>query len=113
MSVRVSMLIWSTGRFEIRTAEKDGLDRAEGLGFGYSEQNLEIVTGSGRCEAIAYIADRKDPSLIPYHWYKELVLSGAQENGLPAFYVEEIARVESKSDPDSSRSAKMRALLEA
>jgi gamma-glutamylcyclotransferase len=81
--------------YEIPVAEKDALDRAEGLGTGYAEESLKVITQAGVLDAMAYIATYKDPALKPYHWYKDLVLAGAVEHGLPAEYVESIRAIQS------------------
>jgi gamma-glutamylcyclotransferase len=93
--------------FRARSSEMTRLDRAEGLGHGYHVENL-TVEGSNASEVSetkirAYVADpqAKDPSLQPYHWYKEYVLSGAVAHNLPPDYVRQfIAAVQSKADPN-------------
>ncbi len=97
--------------FRIRSAEKTGLDRAEGLGRGYGEENVRVVTTSGECTAIAYVATMKALTLRPYHWYKALVVAGAVEHGLPLGYVEWLRTFESQADPDTKRRAENEALL--
>lgn len=90
--------------FEIKKSEKTDLDRNEGLGFGYDEKSV-IVTSieNENIEAITYYATNIDASVKPYHWYKEHVLRGARENGLPESYIQTIARVESISDLEPER----------
>ena len=39
----------------------------------------------------------------PYHWYKEQVVQGAREHGLPEGYIKKIADVESIPDQDPER----------
>jgi len=97
--------------FEIASAEKNALDRAEGLGKGYKEERVEVVTDSGTVKAITYIATEKEPILKPYHWYKALVLAGAVEHGLPSQYVEWLRAFQSLEDPNADRRAKNEALL--
>jgi AIG2-like family len=60
--------------------EKRALDRAEGLGSGYHEEIVYVL--SPKVEEVTvrtYITDAPavDDSLQPYSWYKELVLAGA------------------------------------
>ena len=82
--------------FEIDCAEKADLDRAEGLGIGYIEKVVRIVTAQGACLARTYQAkaDQVDPALRPRPWYKAHVLRGAREHGLPRDYVARIERIE-------------------
>jgi len=90
--------------FEIRESEKIDLDRKEGLGFGYEERVVEVTsTEGGVLQATMYYAKKLDPSLKPYYWYKEHVLKGAKENGLPEHYIQSIESIESGADPKQER----------
>jgi hypothetical protein len=63
-----------------------------------------------------YIADASfiDDSLQPYSWYKDFVLAGAEEHGLPAEYVESrIVAVHAIGDPDPQRQQARRAEIKA
>ena len=53
---------------------------------------INVVTTTGTKRAVVYIATNKDPVLPPYHWYKEFVVRGAEDHGLPDDYVERIRR---------------------
>ncbi|MEA3291374.1 MAG: gamma-glutamylcyclotransferase, partial [Pseudomonadota bacterium] len=75
----------------------------EGLGRGYEIKQVVVATASGRVRAFSYYATRIDSDLRPFHWYKQLVLAGARENGLPAEYIARIERVVSMDDPDPER----------
>jgi gamma-glutamylcyclotransferase len=72
--------------FTIAAPDKSALDAAEGLDAGYTEKRVKILTEYGPIPAIIYCAVDKDPSLRPYHWYKDLVITGAREHGLPNRY---------------------------
>jgi gamma-glutamylcyclotransferase len=41
----------------------------------------------GEVEAIAHIADSTDSTLIPYDWYRDLVLAGARQHTMPTSYI--------------------------
>ncbi len=97
--------------FEIIVGEKAALDAAEGLGKGYCDEQVTIITSSGNVEAVAYVATAKEPALRPYHWYKALVVAGAAEHALPKPYVEWLRTVDSKPDPKPARRAENEALL--
>lgn len=93
--------------FQIEAAEKAELDRQEGLGYGYEEKHVRVLTRDGGIlEAATYYATRTRPDLKPYGWYKEHVLRGAREHGLPVAYVHAIERVDAVLDPDSARHAR-------
>lgn len=90
--------------FEISAEEKPELDRKEGLRNGYDEKSVSIYTHDGNVlNAVTYYATNTDPKLKPYEWYKEHVVRGAREHGLPAEYISTIAAVEAMPDTDSSR----------
>ncbi len=88
--------------FEIASSEKKALDKKEGLRSGYEEKHVTVISTSGEeYEAVTYYATNIDDSLKPCDWYKEHVLRGAQEHGLPDEYIEEIKAVDSIPDPDN------------
>ena len=88
--------------FEIVLSEKSALDKKEGLGSGYAEKTVTVVSGSGeKFEAVTYYATNIDTSLKPCDWYKEHVLRGAHEHGLPVEYIEGIEAIESIPDPEN------------
>jgi gamma-glutamylcyclotransferase len=97
--------------YEIDPSQKAQLDSAEGLGGGYAQKNVEVISGEATACAMIYYATRRDPSLRPYHWYKEYVLAGARENSLPVEYIKLIESVESGEDSDVSRAARARFVL--
>ena len=97
--------------FEIDRTEKSALDRAEGLGRGYKEIEVDVAMDHGLVTASMYCATDTDPSLRPYDWYKDLVVAGAREHGLPEAYVRGLEAVESAGDPDAQREARKRKLL--
>lgn len=114
--------IESTGRnedavwgvvFELDAAEKPALDRAEGVGNGYVERQVDVVTDRGIVTASAYVATARDPALRPYHWYKAFVVAGAKEHNLPPEYVQALEAVPSMRDPDNARTATNERLLTA
>ena len=91
--------------YQLSRMEKEILDSYEGLGIGYSEKPIELITKSGQTlSAFTYYALIIDETMIPYHWYKEHVLRGAMEHELPADYVESIRQTASKMDLDYFRS---------
>ena len=89
--------------YEFADNEKPCLDRKEGLGAGYDEKEVEVITPKGKVSALMYFATKVDSSLKPYCWYKKHVLVGARENRLPVKYIAQIEAVETIDDPDVSR----------
>ncbi len=90
--------------FKISEPEKLELDRVEGLGKGYEEKIVVVNSTDGEeMKAATYYATDINPAHKPYHWYKEHVVRGANENGLPAYYVEKITSIKSITDPKPER----------
>jgi hypothetical protein len=97
--------------FTIAADEKPDLDKAEGLGKGYKEEKIQVVTPQGVIEAVAYVAIKIGVGLHPYDWYKAFVVAGAEEHGLPAAYIDDLRAVSSMSDLNKDRAEKQRAIL--
>jgi len=97
--------------FEIDNAEKAALDRVEGLGKGYDDEVVRVVTADSACNAVTYVALMKAPDLRPYDWYKAFVVAGAVEHGLPGDYVDRLKAIESWTDPDEKRRMAQEAIL--
>jgi len=53
-----------------------------------------------------------NPALVPFDWYKALVIEGAKYHKFPAAYLAAIEAVPSLADPDSDRAATNWALIE-
>lgn len=91
--------------FSINPNEQVLLDQAEGCGKGYSKQLVKCPVGETEYSAFTYIAESRaiDTSLKPYHWYKQLVLTGAKYHQFPEDYISDLERIDSIQDPNSKR----------
>lgn len=97
--------------YEIAAQEKRALDRAEGLGAGYEEVEIEVLCGGSPITAKAYRATDTDPALRPYTWYRAFVITGAREHGLPASYIARLESVPADEDQDRARHDERMALI--
>lgn len=99
--------------YEFDAAEKSNLDALEGLGKGYNEQLVAVPLNGETYQAHIYVAASThiDASLVPYDWYKEMVLLGARYHELPSEYVAAIESVASVPDLDPKRTARNEAIL--
>ena len=90
------------------------LARIEGVGTGYEESRVTIETGSGQASAFLFQAQPEfiDSALLPFDWYKALVIEGTRFHRFPAEYVGEIEAVPSIADPDTGRAVRNWALVE-
>jgi gamma-glutamylcyclotransferase (GGCT)/AIG2-like uncharacterized protein YtfP len=100
--------------YRITAGCRDGLDRVEGVGRGYRAVEIEVKTASGAGrEALTYLAEPPhiEPGLLPFDWYRDLVLAGALENRLAAAYVRRIEAVRVAMDTSPQRAARERRVL--
>ncbi len=91
------------GLFQLGDSQAQALDKFEGS--GYARQNISLTYQNRPQEAYTYIALSQwiDESLVPFDWYRSLVLQGAIEQGLPRAYVRKLGFSRYKIDPDLER----------
>ena len=98
--------------FSIPKTEEATLDKAEGVGKGYEKRPVTVTTDGGDVTAVAYIATKKNPGVLPYDWYHAFVLAGAIEHGLPPDHIAWLRTIETQRDPDETRRARNATRLE-
>ena len=98
--------------YDVSKADKENLDRIEGVGSGYDVMHLDIPD-FGQCFSYAASDTHIDETLDPYDWYQALVLAGARALGFPRDYVEGIAAVSTRADPDPVRRREMWGLVDS
>lgn len=100
--------------YTLNQAHKAELDRFEGNGMGYIDQQLEIESAVGTRTCFTYIAQlgHIDDALLPYHWYKQLVREGAHFLNFHSSYISKIDGTPSLPDPHLQRHAEHQALIE-
>lgn len=91
--------------FEFNEDEMVNLNCAE---KGYEQKMVPISTEAGAVPALAYVASKDTvESLLPYSWYRDYVLAGARQHGLPASYIASVIEpVGSTSDPNAARAVR-------
>ena len=101
--------------YKFKPEYKHQLDRLEGKGFGYTDNQIVLSHDGNEYTCFAYVAQQSHivDNLRPYHWYKMLVSLGAKYLGLPSSYILSIEAVRSMEDPDPARRAKMEVLIES
>lgn len=100
--------------FAIVNFEREKLDKAEGMNEGYAATTVNAQTMDGPIEALTYVVQKNyvDVTLKPYEWYREHVLRGAREHGLPTDYVARRLDVDAIADPDRQRHLRHMALYD-
>lgn len=88
--------------YEMLVSEKDKLDKVEGLNSGYSLAQIEIA---GQRKVFFYQAEDEyiDDELLPFDWYKELVVAGGRFHAFPETYLAQINCVNTMQDYDKAR----------
>lgn len=89
------------------------LDRAEGRGEGYERIEMSVEIAGRALSCMSYQATDIQTGLKPFHWYKQLVLAGAEERGLPAEYMSALRAFESIEDADVERRRLHAAILQS
>lgn len=89
----------------------DRLHAAEGPPYAFVE--LEIGTRDGPVHAATYRGrpEYLDDALVPFDWYRDFVIRGAREHGLPAAHVAALEAVVSEPDADTERAAMNQRIL--
>lgn len=90
--------------YEMSVDDKLALDDIEGTGSGYEQIEIEL-DGFGECFTYSPSLSHVDSDLVPYDWYRELVVLGCREHGFPQDYVNSISRTGAVTDPDEQRAA--------
>jgi gamma-glutamylcyclotransferase (GGCT)/AIG2-like uncharacterized protein YtfP len=80
------------------------LDRFEGAGYEQTVFDLAVGGETHPCFAYVGLVTHLDENLLPFHWYKSLILLGAEFHGFPAHYIQTIQQTPSTEDPDLQRS---------
>jgi cation transport regulator ChaC len=90
--------------YQLTAAEFDRLDLTEGVPAGlYRRLRVDVVDGAGeRLDALAYGSTISVPGRRPSARYLGLLLEGARENGLPAEWIELLARLDLAIDERES-----------
>jgi hypothetical protein len=99
--------------YDVDKAQLPLLDEAEGCGHGYHRDDKVPVRipGSDTLIVTVYAADSNavDDALIPYRWYWDLVIAGAEQHQLPQDYIAGIRAVPYTADPMPNRKSKREA----
>jgi len=77
----------------ITPSDERSLDRYEGVPEAYSKETVRVLNEAGvEVQALTYIATDPSPGRPRSREYLKRILEGAEENGLPPAYIEELRR---------------------
>ena len=96
--------------YRIDRLAKPALDACE---QGYRTVHLDLVVAGKERRVFTYQAEPTtiDAELLPFSWYKGLVVAGARYHGFPAAYLDRLLAVAEEADPDPDRQQLHSALL--
>jgi len=91
--------------YQIAVEHKTNLDIIEGAGYESTWFDIHVDERQCKYRCFAYtgLTSHLDQNLQPFHWYKSLILTGAEFHGFPLHYVQEIQQTSSAEDPDLRR----------
>lgn len=93
--------------YRMSAADKRALDAIEMTDMGYRDETVRVQTAGGPLAGLTYVVndDLLEPGLLPFDWYKALVLVGARFHRFPAAYLEQIEATPAQCDPDAERAS--------
>ncbi len=99
--------------YELPLSEKHLLDAAEGLGEGYDQTKFQVTVADVTFNVFTYIAAATHVSddLLPYDWYKSMIVEGARYHAFPDEYVRGFELQSCIPDPDVGRRNKAEAIV--
>ena len=100
--------------YRLKPEDKNTLDRFEGKGYGYIDRQITLEHNEIEYTCFTYLAQQSHigSDLKPYHWYKKLVILGAQYLQFHDAYISSIEAVKSTEDPDAARRKERGELIE-
>lgn len=100
--------------YTLKSEHRPDLDHYEGKGYGYRDHHIELNLNASSYSCFTYLAQPEYmmENLKPFHWYKQLVMLGAQYLDFPADYRSSIEVVSAIPDPDRDRNRAMQSLIE-
>ncbi len=97
--------------YDVSPTEMSLLDKHEGAGSGYDRASIN-VDRFGACITYIAAATHVDESLLPFSWYRDLVVVGCEKLRFPQHYIERVKAIEVKRDLDCDRHAAYMQLVE-
>lgn len=97
--------------YQMNVSERWRLDEAESLGLGYEHCWLEVQSSLGDKKILSYRAIKMARGLLPYSWYRDLILHGAIAHALPSAYIASLVSIPTIKDPDADRRQHHQSLL--
>ncbi|UCE84864.1 MAG: gamma-glutamylcyclotransferase, partial [Deltaproteobacteria bacterium] len=87
-------VVWGV-TYEVPVSDLARLDRYE---VGYRRLPMRVYgAAEATIDAEIYVAVRTTRDIVPFDWYKRLLLAGAREHGLPVSYVEALRALPARS----------------
>jgi gamma-glutamylcyclotransferase len=100
--------------FRLLHEEKERLDHFEGRGKGYRVSQIQIEHDDTLYNCFTYAAQSShiDNTVLPYDWYRELVILGAEYLAMPDDYIDGFREIECIADMLEARRTQHHELIE-
>lgn len=104
--------------YQLTDLERCVLDKEQSLGHRSQAINLRVFPVEGASTegefAFTYVCEKDNvfEDLVPYSWYKEMIIEGAKEHNLPEDYICFLQQIASMQDPNIHRATKVKRYLE-
>lgn len=95
--------------FQMAASELKILDDIEGPGYRRIEVSVDVSgrprgdRASTSLTATTYVAGTHEDGLLPYDWYRNLILAGSEEHGLPPGHIAALRQLQTQADPVPDR----------
>lgn len=92
--------------YELSKEQEKLLDKFEALGAGYNKMAVEVeLENKYKIPCFTYqgMHEYADPTSLPFHWYKQLVVQGGRFLDFPPDYIECIENINSIADQNKKR----------
>ena len=99
--------------YAIDLKDRAQLDRDEGIGYYRTDEFVvRRVDNNEELTVTTYVAKHSeiDNNMMPYHWYKKLILAGARQKKLPDSFIANLEARRSVHDPCPERAKRKEAL---
>jgi gamma-glutamylcyclotransferase len=99
--------------FSMDVSELPVLDRAEGLGYGYTREEIVIAFSGKKYSSFVYVAQEEYicSGVLPFGWYMDFVCTGAREHDIPKEYCDKLNDWGTHKDSNKERALLNRQLL--
>lgn len=91
--------------YRLEAQRMQRLDRFEG---GYQRCEVRVEARGEVHRALTYRSERRTADPVPFDWYRQLILEGARDHGLPADWLVRLEALPCRPDPARAVASRLR-----